>query len=78
MASIADIWRPYEREVRSIKKGTERKIILRKKHVNRRSEAVMKVNEVFREAAEKCKGKEGLEFQACIRDYMREHYEKKK
>lgn len=69
--SIVDIWRPYETKKISVKRGTFSRLVLRKRHVNRKSEKVMAVNKRFAEVAKKCAGKNIEDFQRCIQENMK-------
>ncbi len=67
MATLADVYKPY------IKPSMKGRIILRKRTVNRKSEAVKKVNEIFAQAklASRCKGRPWEKFVSCLREEAR-------
>ena len=64
--TVAKVWRPYVRKVIAARKGTYTGLILRDKHVTRRSEKVKKVNIAFKQVAKSCAGKPLKEFQECV------------
>lgn len=66
--TVAKVWRPYVRKVIAASKGDYTGLIIRDRHVTRKSEKVKAINRIFAEAAKKCAGKDLKTFQRCVGD----------